>query len=95
MRTKNRKKLVIIGNGGSGKTSLLTVFSKGTFPQHYVPTVFENDVKDVKIENDTIELAIWDTAGQLGWGVVIDIPMIMIRIVASICRKDFIKTSPL
>ena len=63
-KLKNRKKLVIIGNGGSGKTSLLTVFTKGTFPQNYVPTVFENDVKDMKLGNEHIELAMWDTAGQ-------------------------------
>ena len=63
-KLKNRKKLVIIGNGGSGKTSLLTVFTKGTFPQNYVPTVFENDVKDMKLGNENIELAMWDTAGQ-------------------------------
>lgn len=62
--TKKRKKLVIVGNGGCGKTSLLTVFSKGTFPEEYIPTVFENDVKDVTVDDETIELAVWDTAGQ-------------------------------
>ena len=62
--TKKRKKLVIVGNGGCGKTSLLTVFSKGTFPDEYIPTVFENDVKDVTIDGEVIELAVWDTAGQ-------------------------------
>lgn len=61
---KKRKKLVIVGNGGCGKTSLLTVFSKGQFPEEYIPTVFENDVKDIIIDNETIELAVWDTAGQ-------------------------------
>ena len=61
---KKRKKLVIVGDGGCGKTSLLTVFTKGKFPKEYVPTVFENDVKDVKIDSETVELALWDTAGQ-------------------------------
>ena len=61
---KRRKKLVIVGNGGCGKTSLLTVFCKGTFPEEYIPTVFENDVKDIYYKDETIELALWDTAGQ-------------------------------
>lgn len=65
---KKRKKLVIVGDGGCGKTCLLTVFSKGTFPDVYVPTVFENDVKDIEIDNNEIvELALWDTAGQEGF----------------------------
>ncbi|KAJ5735521.1 GTP-binding protein rhoA [Penicillium malachiteum] len=59
-----RRKLVIVGDGACGKTCLLIVFSKGTFPETYVPTVFENYVTDVQIDNNTVELALWDTAGQ-------------------------------
>lgn len=44
------------------------MFSKGTFPEHYVPTVFENDVKDIELDNgEVVELALWDTAGQEGF----------------------------
>jgi len=64
---KKRKKLVIVGDGGCGKTCLLTVFSKGEFPEEYVPTVFENDVKDIEVDNEILELALWDTAGQEGF----------------------------
>ncbi|CAO3634025.1 unnamed protein product [Cunninghamella blakesleeana] len=45
-------------------TCLLIVFSKGIFPGEYVPTVFDNTVSDIKIDGKTIELALWDTAGQ-------------------------------
>lgn len=59
-----RKKLVIVGDGACGKTCLLIVFSKDEFPEVYVPTVFENYVADTKVDDKTVELALWDTAGQ-------------------------------
>lgn len=59
-----RKKLVIVGDGACGKTCLLVVFSNDTFPEVYVPTVFENYVADIVVEGKKIELALWDTAGQ-------------------------------
>ncbi|CCD26915.1 Rho family GTPase RHO1 NDAI_0J00230 [Naumovozyma dairenensis CBS 421] len=59
-----RRKLTVVGDGSCGKTCLLIVFSKGQFPEVYVPTVFENYVADVEVENHRVELALWDTAGQ-------------------------------
>ncbi|KAI9792794.1 MAG: Rho GTPase [Peltula sp. TS41687] len=59
-----RRKLVIIGDGACGKTSLLSVFTLGYFPTHYVPTVFENYVTDCRVDGKSVQLALWDTAGQ-------------------------------
>ncbi|KAI9729428.1 MAG: Rho GTPase [Cirrosporium novae-zelandiae] len=66
------EKLVIIGDGACGKTSLLSVFTLGYFPTHYVsilysarvPTVFENYVTDCRVDGRDVQLALWDTAGQ-------------------------------
>ncbi|KAI1820405.1 GTP-binding protein rho2 [Xylaria intraflava] len=59
-----RRKLVIIGDGACGKTSLLSVFTLGYFPTHYIPTVFENYVTDCRVDGKSVQLALWDTAGQ-------------------------------
>jgi Rho family protein len=59
-----QRKIVILGDGACGKTSLLNVFTRGYFPQVYEPTVFENYVHDIFVDNKSIKLSLWDTAGQ-------------------------------
>ncbi|KAK8154983.1 rho3 protein-like protein [Phyllosticta citrichinensis] len=59
-----QRKLVLLGDGACGKTSLLNVFTRGYFPTVYEPTVFENYVHDIFIDNVHVELSLWDTAGQ-------------------------------
>ncbi|KAM0793489.1 hypothetical protein ACM66B_000930 [Microbotryomycetes sp. NB124-2] len=63
-RPRLQRKLVVIGDGAAGKTSLLNVFVNGEFPYVYEPTVFENHVKDIVVDGTPIELSLWDTAGQ-------------------------------
>ncbi|KAL9042932.1 MAG: hypothetical protein Q9214_003646 [Letrouitia sp. 1 TL-2023] len=65
------RKLVLLGDGACGKTSLLNVFTRGYFPTVYEPTVFGNDacksenyVHDIFVDGVHIELSLWDTAGQ-------------------------------
>jgi small GTP-binding protein len=49
-----RKKLVIVGDGGSGKTCLLLVLCRDQFPDIYVPTVFENYVADFECDGEQV-----------------------------------------
>ncbi|KAI0534782.1 GTP-binding protein rho4 [Xylaria digitata] len=60
------KKIVVVGDGGCGKTCLLISYSQGYFPEKYVPTVFENYITYPTHQQSgkTVELALWDTAGQ-------------------------------
>jgi len=59
-----RVKLVVVGDGAVGKTSLLIRYATGEFPNEYVPTVFENYTAQMKRETEVILLHLWDTAGQ-------------------------------
>jgi Rho family protein len=56
--------LVIVGDGACGKTSLLCSFALGEFPKEYHPTVFENYVAEIRLDEKPVQLALWDTAGQ-------------------------------
>ncbi|KAI8091395.1 small GTPase superfamily [Gilbertella persicaria] len=57
-----KRKVVVVGDGACGKTSLLNVYTSGYFPQTYEPTVFENYVQHVNVDERHVELSIWDTA---------------------------------
>ncbi|XP_068562246.1 rho-related GTP-binding protein RhoF [Cebidichthys violaceus] len=57
-------KIVIVGDGGCGKTSLLLVYAKGDFPENYAPSVFEKYVTTISLGRKEIKLNLYDTAGQ-------------------------------
>ncbi|KAG7280162.1 hypothetical protein CRUP_037746 [Coryphaenoides rupestris] len=57
-----KSKIVVVGDSQCGKTALLNVFAKDTFPAGYIPTVFENYTADFKIERQRVELRLWDTS---------------------------------
>ncbi|ODV57976.1 Rho family protein ASCRUDRAFT_27426, partial [Ascoidea rubescens DSM 1968] len=65
------KKLLIVGDGSCGKTSLLGTFVYNQFLTSYEPTAFEETSVPVTVErnNRTYEaiLNLWDTAGQEGF----------------------------
>jgi Rab family protein len=61
----NAIKLVLLGDSGVGKTSIVTQYVSGTVPENINPTIGAAFVtKEVTIDNQNLELLIWDTAGQ-------------------------------
>jgi len=57
-------KIVIMGNGGVGKSALVIRFTTDTFVNDYDPTLEDNYRKDVQVDNKEASLDILDTAGQ-------------------------------
>ena len=62
---KFRFKIVVIGNGSVGKTSLIQKFTQGTFQKDYLKTIgAQLSDYEVQIEEDKIKILLWDIAGQ-------------------------------
>lgn len=60
-------KLVIVGDGATGKSCLLEMFKCGKVARgcgEYIPTVFENFTVPLDVDNVQVNLQLWDTAGQ-------------------------------
>jgi Ras-related C3 botulinum toxin substrate 1 len=57
-------KLVLVGDGSSGKTSLLVSYATDMFNQDYIPTVMESHEATIRKGQDIVKLQIYDTAGQ-------------------------------
>ena len=58
-------RIMLIGDSGVGKTSILKKFCKNKFNKSYISSIgVDFEIKYIKIGEKTINLQIWDTAGQ-------------------------------
>ena len=64
-------KIIVLGDSGVGKTSLLMRYCDDDFTKNHLPTIgidFKN--KNILINDKMIKLQIWDTAGQERFRVI-------------------------
>ena len=58
-------KIIIVGNSGTGKSSLLMRLCHDIFSEDYISTIgIDFKTKTFEIDNYSVKLQIWDTAGQ-------------------------------
>ena len=59
------KKIALLGSHAVGKTSLISRFVEHKFPENYMTTIgLKVDKKTAEIGEYTIDMVIWDIAGQ-------------------------------
>ena len=58
-------KVLLIGDSGVGKSSLLLRFADDTYTDCYISTIgVDFKIKTVELDGETVKLQLWDTAGQ-------------------------------
>merc|ERR1712012_1292516 len=58
-------KVVIVGNGAVGKSSMIQRFCRGTFTKSYKKTIGVDFLeKQLRVHGEDVRLMLWDTAGQ-------------------------------
>ncbi|KAH3763429.1 Rac GTPase [Pelomyxa schiedti] len=58
-------KMVVVGDGGVGKTCLISVMQCHSMPSpEYTPTTWDNPIRILDVDRQSTYVTFWDTAGQ-------------------------------
>ena len=58
-------KIILVGNSGVGKTSIINRFYKDSYEKYMISTIAMNYIeKNIDLNGKIVKLSIWDTAGQ-------------------------------
>lgn len=55
----------LVGTTNTGKTSMLSVYSKDLFPEEYTPTSIETETKLHQFKKKAVRVEIYDTGNKL------------------------------
>ncbi len=66
MNSKNKVKLILVGNNNLGKSSIICQFIENKFSEEYLTTINQDkSIKEIKLKNgEIIIFEIWDSIGQ-------------------------------
>ena len=64
-------KVLVVGNGAVGKSSMIRRYCKGIFTTNYKKTIGVDFLeKQLRLDDNDIRLMLWDTAGQEEFGAI-------------------------
>ena len=64
-------KVVVVGNGAVGKSSMIQQYCKGIFTRDYKKTIGVDFLeKQIQLDDSDVRLMLWDTAGQEEFGAI-------------------------
>jgi len=52
-------KVVVVGDGAAGKTSLMITFETGDFPSEWTPTVFDVNALNRMVDGKPVSIRLW------------------------------------
>ena len=94
---EGRPVLVVLGDGGVGKTSIILRFTNDKFEEGYIPTLEDHYQTTVKLSNgETVDFDVADTAGQDDFQSLRDQYMVtgdIFMVVFSLCDSKTLKTA--
>ncbi|MHA1271029.1 MAG: Rab family GTPase [Candidatus Helarchaeota archaeon] len=68
MAKEYKFKVVLLGESGVGKTSIIDRYVNNRFKEKYQPTLgVDFLIKDIEINDNKVKLIIWDIGGELQW----------------------------
>ncbi|KRX07960.1 P-loop containing nucleoside triphosphate hydrolase [Pseudocohnilembus persalinus] len=68
MEPQENIKVVTIGDGSTGKTCILIRYTKKTYDEEYIPTIYESYSAPIQFAKKLVNLELVDTAGQDEYG---------------------------
>lgn len=71
VKPKVQYKVIVIGQGGTGKTSIINRYVRGQFSKNYKITVgVDFALKVIEMDDVNVHLQLWDIAGQERFGAM-------------------------